>query len=470
MALQNPKPDRIKFTLVEQVMGDIRGQIAGRHLTPGMKLPSIRQSARQRQVSKSTIVEAYDRLAAEGVIEARKGSGFYVLGNLPPFNLSKVKPMRDRRVDPLWVSRQSLEADDSILKPGCGWLPPSWMPQDSIRAALRSLSRAPDAVLTEYGTPNGFVPLRELLVRRMSVNGIAASAEQVMLTESGTQTIDLLCRFFLEPGDTVLVDDPCYFNFHALLKAHRVNVVGVPYTPTGPDIDLFDKALRAHRPRLYITNSAIHNPTGAVLSPAIAHQLLKLADQSNLIVIEDDIFADLELVPAPRLAALDGLQRVVHIGSFSKTLSAAARCGFIAARQDWIEGLIDLKIATTFGGEPFSAELTWRVLKDGTYKKHLNSLRERLSRAQNDTCRQLKNIGIEPWLVPEAGMYLWCRLPGDVNASELANEAVRQGIILAPGEVFSLTKAGSSFLRFNVAQSRSPKIYEFLAMAMHSRP
>lgn len=94
-----------------------------------------------------------------------------------------------------------------------------------------------------------------------------------MLTESGTQAIDLICRFLLEPGDTVLVDDPCYFNFHALLKAHRVRVVGVPYTSSGPDIEAFDMALQQQSPRLYITNSAIQNPTGAVLSPTTAHKV-----------------------------------------------------------------------------------------------------------------------------------------------------------------------------------------------------
>ncbi|WP_163363505.1 aminotransferase class I/II-fold pyridoxal phosphate-dependent enzyme, partial [Enterobacter cloacae] len=87
------------------------------------------------------------------------------------------------------------------------------------------------------GTPLGLAPLRQLLVRRMGEYGIEASPNQIVLTESGTQAIDLLCRLLLEPGDTVLVDDPCYFNFHALLRAHRANIVGVPYTPTGPDLD-----------------------------------------------------------------------------------------------------------------------------------------------------------------------------------------------------------------------------------------
>ena len=107
--------------------------------------------------------------------------------------------------------------------------------------------------------------------------GIEASPDQILLTGSGTQAIDLICRFLLRPGDTVLVDDPCYFNFQALLRAHRVKIVGVPYTPTGPDIAAFEAALPRDRPRLYITNSALHNPTGATLSPQTAHRLLSAA-------------------------------------------------------------------------------------------------------------------------------------------------------------------------------------------------
>ncbi|WP_292239920.1 PLP-dependent aminotransferase family protein, partial [Mesorhizobium sp.] len=148
--------------------------------------------------------------------------------------------------------------------------------------------------------PLGLPALRQLLARRLSAHGVEASPDQIMLTESGTQAIDLLCRLLLEPGDAVLVDDPCYFNFHALLRAHRAKVVGVAMTPSGPDIDLFAQALAEHKPRLYITNSALHNPTGAVLSPVIAHRLLKLADQSDLAIVEDDIFADFEHAPAPR--------------------------------------------------------------------------------------------------------------------------------------------------------------------------
>lgn len=231
------------------------------------------------------------------------------------------------------------------------------MPEAALRRALRSLARTDAASLTDYGTPLGLRPLRQLLSRRLAEHGVEASPDQIILTESGTQAIDLLCRFLLEPGDTVIVDDPCYFNFQALLRAHRVNVVSVPYTPVGPDLERFAEVLEIHRPRLYITNSAVHNPTGATLSPVIAHRLLRLAEQAGLTVVEDDIFADFEHVPASRLAAFDGLDRVVQIGSFSKTLSASVRCGYIAAPRGWIEGLTDLKIATTFGGPGLAAEL-----------------------------------------------------------------------------------------------------------------
>lgn len=453
-------------TLVETVMATIRQRIAARSLTPGARLPSIRAFAKAMQVSKSTVVEAYERLAAEGAIRSRPGSGFFAAGSLAPLSLAEIGPRLDREVDPLWVSRQSLEAGGEMLKPGCGWMPASWMPQSALRRALRTVARADDTALADYGTPLGLPALRQLLARRMEGHGIDVSPDQIMLTESGTQAIDLLCRFLIEPGDTVLVDDPCYFNFHALLRAHRAKVVSVPYTQTGPDIELFAQALAEHRPRLYITNSAIHNPTGAILSPVTAHRLLKLADQSDLTIVEDDIFADFEHSPAPRLAAFDGLNRVVHIGSFSKTLSASVRCGFIAAPRDWIEQLTDLKIATTFGGGRLAAELVLALLKDGSYRKHMDLLRARLARAMSETGARLKAIGITPWIDQPAGLFLWCSLPDGVDAAEIARRALAENVVLAPGNAFSLSGSASRFLRFNVAQCGDERIFKVLEAAM----
>lgn len=470
---EQPVADRSELrrpeTRVGAVMGAIRERITGRRLAPGARLPSIRAFATAMAVSKSTVVEAYDRLAAEGAIEARRGSGFFVAGPPQPFSPADLGPRLERAVDPFWVSRQTLDAGDTVLKPGCGWLPAEWLPQESLRRSLRALSRAPAETLADYGTPLGLAPLRLWLSRRLAGHGIEAAPDQILLTESGTQALDLVCSLLVEPGDTVLVDDPCYFNFHALLRAHRVRMVGVPFGPNGPDLAAFEQVLSEHRPRLYVTNSGLHNPTGASLSPVVAHRLLKLSEPFGLTIVEDDIFADFELEPAPRLAAFDGLERVVQIGSFSKSLSASVRCGYIAARRDWIEGLIDLKIAGSFGTGRLAAELVLGVLKDGSYRRHMDGLRTRLARAMGETAAKLHDIGIEPWIEPRGGMFLWCRLPEGLDSSVIAQRLLAQDIVLAPGNVYSLLQSASRFMRFNVAQSGDPRLFAALGRVVKDR-
>jgi len=450
------------------LMDAIRTRIASRVLGPGDRLPSVRSFADTMGVSPSTVVEAYDRLAAEGVIRAKRGSGFYVTGsNMPPLAIGELGPRRDRAVDPFWVSRQSLDADDTMAKPGCGWLPADWMPNEALRKGLRSLARGQASILTDYGGTRGSLALRRLLLGRFADEGIEAGADQLLLTGSGTQAIDLICRFLLRPGDTVLVDDPGYFNFQALLRAHRVELVGVPYTHTGPDTAAFEAALKAYKPRLYITNSTLHNPTGATMSPQTAHRLLSAAAAHDLIVVEDDIFTDFEPSPSARLAVLDGFDRVIRIGSFSKTLSGSVRCGYIAARADWIERLIDLQVATSFGGpSPVATELIASVLAGGSYRKHMSELRQRLAVSMDRTATRLDRLGITPWTMPRGGFYLWCRLPDGLDSADIANRCLSKGVVLAPGNVFSVSQSAAPYLRFNVAQSDSQRVEDTLRAAI----
>ena len=455
-------------TRTTDVMTAIRAKVASRALGPGDRLPSIRSFAKTMGVSPSTVVEAYDRLVAEGLIRAKVGSGFYVSTcALPPLALAQDLIPTERAIDPFWVSRQSLDADPATLKPGCGWLPPGWMPHDALRRALRTLARGDDALLSDYGSTRGSLALRRILMGRFAEEGIDLSPDQLLLTASGTQAVDLICRFLLRPGDTVLVDDPCYFNFRALLRAHGVKIVSVPYTPSGPDITSFEAVLAAERPRLYLTNSALHNPTGATLSAQTAHRLLNAAEAYDLTIVEDDIFADFEPEPSVRLAALDGLRRVIRIGSFSKTLSASVRCGYIAARADWIADLLDLQVATSFGGpSPVATELIASVLAGGGYRKHMEDLRRRLARARRDTAGKLQRIGIEPWLMPRGGFYLWCRLPDGCDSAHAARAVLAENVVLAPGNVFSASKSAAAFMRFNVAQCVHPNVMAALQRAI----
>ena len=455
-----------ELTRIEVVMADVKAKIATVIYMPGTRLPSVRAAAKNHGFSPSTIVEAYERLQTDGVIYSRPGAGFYISDITLPLSLADMAPNLDRTVDPLWISRQSLEPSNTALKPGCGWLPSDWLYESGMRRGLRQVAKADTQVISEYATPLGLPALRQLLARRMAGLGIHAEPSQIILTESGTQSIDLIFRFLLTPGDTVIVDDPCYFNFHALLRAHRVKVVSVPYTKNGPDVAAFATILNGDKPRLYITNAAIHNPTGATLSPATAYRVLQLAQAAGLYIIEDDIFADFETNPAPRLAALDGLSRVFYIGSFSKTLSASLRCGYIATPIEWVESLLDLKIATGFGGGQLAAAVVLSVLTDSGYRKHMNIIHDRLARARIQTVPRLAKLGIVPWLIPQAGMFLWCKLPNNHNAAELASYCLAQGVILAPGNAFSQSQNAGNFMRFNVAQASDARIFKVLTQAL----
>ena len=223
-----------EVTRTEALMNAVRTKIASRALVPGDRLPSVRRFAETMGVSPSTVVEAYDRLAAEGVIRARRGSGFYVTGtNLPPMALAEMGAPRDRAVDPFWVSRQSLDADPSVLKPGCGWLPADWMPNAALRRAIRALARAEDSVLSDYGSTHGSLALRRLLLRRFAEEGIDATPDRLILTNSGTQAIDLICRLLLRPATPCWLTIPATSISRPCCERIRSRSSGFPIPPRG---------------------------------------------------------------------------------------------------------------------------------------------------------------------------------------------------------------------------------------------
>jgi DNA-binding transcriptional MocR family regulator len=449
-------------TLTERIGAAILARIEDRSLAPGAKLPSIRAAAAEFAVSKSTVVEAYDRLVAAGRIEARRGSGFTVATRRAPLSLQELAPKLDRAIDPVWVARQSLEAEDRALKPGCGWLPESWLPEAELRRALRAVAQAPQARLLEYGHPLGYLPLRQALQAYFAELEIEAPPSRILLTDGGTQAIDLVNRHLLQPGDAVLVDDPGYFNFHANLRAHRAVALPVPRRPDGPDLDALAALAESRKPKLYLMNTAPQNPTGGGFSPAKAHRLLQLAEAHDFRVVEDDAFGAFRRQPTPMLAALDGLRRVIHLGSFSKILSAGTRCGYIAADAATIDALLDLKIATCFGMDQAAAQMVQRLLADGTHRKHAEQVRRRIATAMSQVGAKLKALGLTPWQEPREGLFLWMRLPDGRDAAALAKRALRQGIVLAPGNVFSPSQSWPDYLRFNAPQSQSARLFDFL--------
>ncbi len=458
--------------LTQRIAGALGKRMASGVLGTGERLPSVRRLAGRLGVSPFTVVAAYDRLVADGLVVARAKSGFFVAGRVgnKPLTLDPI-PSAKMGVNPIWMMRRSLTLDPKQPKPGCGWLPEDWLPDAALRSALRAVSRAPDSSLIEYGVPYGFRPLRDLLARRLNEIEVPATPENILLMDGASQSIDLVCRYLIQPDDAVLVDDPGYFNFHAAVRAQRGRLLPVPMTPQGPDLAAMEQLARTHQPKLYLMNAGIQNPTGAKINLATAHRLLALAQRYDFRIVEDDIFRDFEATPSPRLGALDGLQRVIHMASFSKTLSAATRIGYLAADPATVADLADLKLAMSFGNNELSAQLVHRMLMDGTYRKQVAAMRDRLARVRFQVTKKLLSLGFVPWLGdgPDSGegLFLWLGLPPDKAgqprlATEIVMAAQETGIVLAPGNVFSAESAWPHHLRFNVAQSQDPRIFAFL--------
>lgn len=218
-------------------------------------------------------------------------------------------------------------------------------------------------------------------------------------------------RRLVKPGDVVLVDDPGYPNLHFMLRFAGAQVVGVPRTPTGYDLPALEALLAAHRPTVFFTQPRLQSPTCSMASVAHLHRLLQLAEQHGFALVENDIYADMDSTVRPSLASLDQLSRVVYIGSFSKTISPNLRTGYVAARRDLLDELVQLKMISGLTSSEITERITFGVVTDGRWRKHLKSLREGLAEAHRAVGRRMLNLGFELFHEPEAGMYLWARTP-----------------------------------------------------------
>ena len=451
---------------VGMVLATLRARIDSRALPRGARLPSVRRLAEELRVSKSTVVEAYDRLAAESAVEARRGSGFYVAAAAEPLKLAAAPPL-DPAVDLLTLVRRALEDHPQELHPASGWLPESWLPVEGFEKAVRTVARGPSLSKLRYDAPRGFEPLRRLIAARLAERDAPIDPACLLLVDSATQALDLALRFFLSPGDCVVIDDPRYYNLVPLLGAHRAEIVAVPYNRDGPDVEALEAIFAARRPRVYLMLAGPHNPTGATLSAAVAHRVLRLAETYDVIVLEDDIYGDFESVPSPRLAALDGYRRVIQVGGYSKTVSAALKVAYLAGRPDWIESLLDLKLATTLGNSAFAAAMVHAFLAEGGYRRHLDALRPRLADATARLTRQLRALGVRLWVEPRAGVFAWGELPDGLDATEVARVAQARHVVFAPGRSFSADPRWRGYMRFNVAVGE-PRAFETLSWAMET--
>jgi len=448
--------------LADQIVAGVKRQIDDRHLRPGTRLPSIRNFAATYDVSRSTVVEAYDRLVAMGYLQSRRGAGFYTTAQHPCATHPVPSDTHKRNEQLVWLIRRLLEAEENTVLAGGPWLPNAWLDEGGIRQSLNVLARRNGAYLLEYGHPFGYLPLREHLALMLAGLGINAHAGQILLTQGTSQALELIIRYLLKPGDAALVDDPGYYNMFGNLRMQGIDMLAVPRNADGPDVATLEKLAAAHRPKVYFTQSVMQNPTGTDMSPHVAFGVLQAAERHDFTVVEDDIFSDLQVVPTPRLATLDQLNRVIYARSFSKTLSGSLRVGLIACQRQIVEELADIKMLTSITTSQFTERLVYLMLVDGHYRKYLSRLHERLGEARLSVVGAFERMGMELLVEPAGGLFVWARLPHVEDSLALAEAARADGIMLAPGTVFRPHLERSPWMRFNVAVCEDTRVQRWL--------
>ncbi len=452
--------------LTTQLLQQSRQQMLQGCWPAGARLPSVRALAAHLGISKFTVADVYERLNAEGLVLSRPGSGVFVARRHPALQLQDNNSTSEL-ADEVALMRQTLQREPDWLKPAAGWLTPDFLPQQEIRAALKEIARQEQA-LTDYGPAQGYLPLRQYLVNRLAELRIPLAPQQLLLTQSATHALDLVLRLLLKPGDKVIVDDPGFYNFQAMLRLHQLELLYLPRSADGPDLPALSSLLSQHKVRAYLTNSVLSNPVGTCVSPPKAVQVLALLKQYQVLLIEDDIYADFEQQPALRYASLTGLSEGVYLGSLSKTISADLRVGYIAGSPALVASLTDLKLISSTSTPATVERVVYLVLTSGSYRRHLKQLQLRLDLLRRDAVTLFAARDIHPWYLPDAGFALWLQLPSGISSRALTAHAAGKQVVLAPGPNFSQWPDADQFMRVNISQCTDVRFWQVLDEALQS--
>lgn len=433
----------------------------------GDKLPSLREMAALHRYAKNTVVTAFELLVSRGLIEPRRGAGYFVVDKPPAKAADDEAGSLGRAVDIVWLMREQLKTEPGALAVADGFPPVEWLADVRLDKYHQKVVRTGLGSLFRYGSRFGYAPLREHLVRKLADFGIGAAPRQIVLTHGANEAMDIVIRYFVPPGGKVLVDDPGYYPLFGKLKLASAEVLGVPRLHDGPDLEALEQLLITQRPRLFFTQSLAHNPTGSDLSAAKAFRVLQLAQKYDLLIVENDPLADFKPTSSPRLSALDQLERTIYIGSFSKSFSAALRVGFIACGADLASDLADLKALIHVSSSEYCERTVDVMLNEGHYQRHLTRLRARLGEATEGARALFESVGAQIFAKNAQSLYLWASLPGVADSMVLAQALLPQQVRLAPGRIFNVdTNQASPWSRYNVGAVMDPRFAQALRSAL----
>jgi len=469
-------------SLSAQLAARLQERITNGLLAPGSRLPSVRQCAQQQGVSPSTVVAAYDQLLAQGLVEAHKNRGFFVRNRSAALWEQEGHAAKSIESQALQASpadgfaAQHVPVNATALirgmfyggsdkpQPGLGAFPSDWLETGFLPAAIRRVTSGAQLkdLSLQYGEPAGDAGLRQALAARLAALSIPATAQQIITTVGATHALDIVSRTLLRAGDCVMVEEPGWAIEFARLDALGMRILPVPRGPDGPDLAVMARYCELHQPKLFVSVSVLHNPTGSCLSPGSAHRLLQLASAHNFVIVEDDTYSYLADEHATRLSALDGLQRTIYVSGFSKILAPGWRIGFLAAPTHLYEQLLDTKLLATLTTPALLEKALAWCIEQGQLRRHAQQVRTRLAQARGRSVTLALAAGCS-FVAPPAGMFGWVDTGVDTDA--LAQRMLDVGYLLAPGSLFHANRAPGTLMRINFCTTQEAAFWQvFQAM------
>lgn len=455
--------ERISRRLLEQIRSGVYGV--------GARLPSVRRMSELFGVSVNTVIQSYRKLEADGYLEVRPQSGFFVRTAEPD-----IFPEPDAARVPLLpvevtLSEQvlrymELHAREDLVRLGIALPSAAILPVQRVMQTLREVTRRQSLEAWDYLHPSGNQTLQQQLARRSLSHEVALTSEDIIVTSGCMEALTLALRCVSRPGDAIAVDSPSYYGTLLLLKAHDRRVVEIPtHSRDGVCLEALERVFREGKVVASLLSTNAQNPLGFTMSHDRKRALVDLSERYQMPLIENDVWGDTvydsdAAVPAKAFDR-DGL--VIYCNSFSKTLIPGFRLGW-AAPGRFQRRFRELKQLSTITSPSAFQLVMGRLLESGFYSQHLRELRTRLRRQIEETRQEVMRSFPRGTRItrPSGGCVLWVRLPGEVDADQLVERAVRVGAHVFPGSVFSVHAAHRNYLRINAGNPMTTTVRQAL--------
>jgi GntR family transcriptional regulator/MocR family aminotransferase len=462
--------------IYRQLIRHIRAQIESGSLPAGTRLPASRDLARQLNISRISVVNAYAELRAEGYLSAHAGRGTFVAGDHDPAAEPRPAPTNGSSAhspasDPPPVADRSiremmrLARKPGVINFGHGSPPSEFFPVGHLRDAINTILDRDGARALSYEVTEGYAPLRAGVCDYVSALGIRSSPDHVLITGGTQQGIDLVVQALLSEGDLLVTENPTYLGMIDIARTRRVQIQGIPMDDDGIRLDMLENYILDNHPRLIYVMPTFQNPTGRIMPLHRRRQLINLANEYNIPILEDGVYHEFryEGETLPPLKALDETGIVIHVSGFTKNLLPGIRIGYVITDGPHYERIMRVKQAADISTPNLNQRAIHLLLARGVLAQQLERNNRELRR-RRDVAMAMASKHLPPgsrWNCPQGGLYMWVELPkSGPTAAELYIQAIQLGVAYAIGNVFFTNGSGSYNMRVNYGAQRPAEIEE----------